>query len=75
MINAPLSAVSSQLLTRREAARLLRVSVVTLGRWTRSRKMNLPHARIGGRVLYPAAGLAAFIRRQTSEPELIDSVR
>ncbi len=74
MINAP-SAVSSQLLTRREAAELLRVSVVTLGRWTRSQRMMLPHARIGGRVLYPAAGLAAFVHRQIREPELLDSVR
>lgn len=74
MINT-LSAVPSQLMTRAEAAEFLRVSPVTLGRWTRSRRMNLPHAKIGGRVLYPAADLAAFVRRQVGEAELCCGVR
>jgi excisionase family DNA binding protein len=47
-----------------EAARLLNVCSRTL--WTLTQSGNLPHLRIGRRVLYPVEGLRRWIADRTS---------
>jgi len=51
------------LITRREAAASLSISVRTLDTWTKSGKIR--PTRIGNRVLYSTANLQAFIDGQT----------
>jgi excisionase family DNA binding protein len=53
----------SDLLTRAEAARYLRITAATLLRWTVHRKHNIPYVRVGGRVLYSQRDLDAFLER------------
>ena len=48
-----------------EAARLLRVQPATLRQW-RYLKRGPAYHRVGGRVVYSAADLAAFVARQES---------
>lgn len=48
---------------RREAARLLGVSERLLWTWTNAGE--IPHVRLGTRVLYPIEQLRAWLRRHT----------
>ena len=55
------------LLTRREAAVLLRRSVATLERWAAEGE-GPPLRKIGGGVLYPLPGLRRFARGEDTPP-------
>ena len=55
------------LLTRREAAVLLRRSVATLERWAAGGE-GPPLRKIGGRVLYPLPDLRRFARGEGTPP-------
>ena len=48
------------LLSRKEAAVVLRVSPQTLAAWASNRRVVLPYAKIGRRVLYRRCDLDAF---------------
>lgn len=50
---------------RREAARMLGISERLLWTWTNSGRV--PHARMGGRILYPLDLLRAWLRKQATE--------
>jgi len=54
----------SDLLTRREAAAFLRISPVTLARWSAGPTPVLPVARIGGRRMYRQRDLEAYVQQR-----------
>lgn len=54
-----------KLLTRREAAELLRVKPQTLASWAVTGRYELPYIKIGGKVLYELASLEAFAAART----------
>lgn len=56
-----------KLLTRAEAAKLLRVSVATLARWA-SQRRGPPYLRLGRHAWYRPADLASFVDSQVREP-------
>lgn len=56
-----------ELLSRREAATALGVSIYSLGRWARDGK-GPRYFWVGGRVKYAAADLDDFIRRNVCNP-------
>jgi len=58
------TASDSDLLTRREAAAFLRISPVTLGRWSAGPCPVVPMVRIGGRRMYRRRDLEAYVRQQ-----------
>ncbi len=60
-----LLAVSSDLLTRAQAAEYLGVKVQTLAAWACAGRYNLPMVRIGRLVKYRKRDLDEFIERQT----------
>jgi excisionase family DNA binding protein len=53
----------ADLMTRAEAARYLRISPLTLMRWTVHHKHDIPYLRVGGRVLYRREDLDLFLQR------------
>jgi hypothetical protein len=52
------------LLDIHEAARKMRISERNL--WARTNAGEIPHVRIGGRLLYPIAALTRWIESQTT---------
>jgi hypothetical protein len=62
------------LLDIHEAARKMRISERNL--WARTNAGEIPHVRIGGRLLYPVEGLRRWIERQTTggdQQKILDS--
>ncbi len=59
------SAVSSDLLTRPQAAAYLGIAVQTLAVWASNGRYNLPLVKMGSRVRYRRRDLDAFIERRT----------
>lgn len=57
----PASANLNRLLDRQEAATYLRLKPQTLANWVVTRAHNLPHVKIGRRVMYRLADLDAFV--------------
>ena len=55
-------------LTRREAARELRLGVRTLDRW-RSQNAGPPFVRVGHRVYYPADEMRAWVANMVEQPD------
>jgi excisionase family DNA binding protein len=55
----------SDLLTRKEAAAYLRVSVRTLAVWACVKRYNLPYVKVGRSAKYRIADLEEFVRQRT----------
>ncbi|HVV69578.1 MAG TPA: helix-turn-helix domain-containing protein [Gammaproteobacteria bacterium] len=55
----------SDLLTREEAAKYLRVSPCTLAVWASVKRYNLPYIKVGRSAKYRFADLENFIRQRT----------
>ena len=55
-----MSSLEQQLVTRKEASAYLRISPITLAKWS-ARNRHLPFVRIGGRVMYRAGDLEQFV--------------
>ena len=55
-------------LTRREAARELRLGVRTLDRW-RSQNAGPPFVRVGHRVYYPADEMRVWVANMVEQPD------
>ena len=59
-------ALRDPLLTRREAAGLLRISEQTLANWLSAYGgRGLAYVKLGKRVMYPLSGVQAFVDRNT----------
>jgi hypothetical protein len=61
------STTVSDLLTRVEAARYLRISPITLGKWSSSRRQPIPFVRVGRRAMYRVADLERFLADNRNE--------
>ena len=57
-----------KLLTVSEAAKLLRVSPLTLRSWSRGPRPRVPVIRLGRRVLFDRVELEAWIKTRTCHP-------
>lgn len=53
------------LLTRKEAAEVLRVSPQTLAQWSCNKKHTIPTVKYGKKVLYRLSDLKKFIKEHT----------
>ncbi len=58
-----------QLLTRKEAAKYLGVSEITLGLWKSTNRYNLPVVKVGRLAKYRYGDLLDFIDRRTVNKE------
>ncbi len=59
----PSTRLPEKLLTREEAAAILRVKPATLAAWVSRETVHLPFVKIGGRTHYLAADIEDLIRR------------
>lgn len=55
----------TRLLTRREAAAILRLNPQTLAVWASAKRYNLRFYKVGGSVRYSRADIEAFLRTRT----------
>jgi len=58
-----------ELLTPRETARVLKVSVPTLAVWRSTRRYNLPWVRVGAAIRYRRVDVLKFIESRTQLPD------
>jgi excisionase family DNA binding protein len=63
MLRNSANTVEHSYLTSEEVCALLRICAMTLSRWRKARKIT--YVRLGGRFLYPRAGIEKFIAART----------
>lgn len=61
---------TSELLTPREVARMLGVSIQTLAVWRCERRYELPYVKVGACVRYRRGDLDAFLEQRTCRTTL-----
>ena len=55
---------SSELMTRSEAARFLRLAPGTISNWQSTQKQKIPCLKLGGRIFYRQADLCKWVEQQ-----------